>query len=361
MVIKPINQKKFRIIFQRVSDFDFIKNELEKNKKIIFGKKGTILDLKIKIIRAYWLNKQRLHKFVIKYKIKFKPLEGRSRIFNIYAKAQDNLKQDDVLKILNILLNKGFKKGTFRVQIPIMSSEEGMVLFYYELKGEEFLNYFKDSSLPVLRKYIKKLAQLITKLHQIKFNNYFSIPSNEVIIKQNKTWVRKNIISLEKTLKLKNFRKKFLPLYDSLLSNIQKIIKPCLLHNDFAPDNIIINENYIGLLDFSIYKFADPAEELASFMTRLIMIAEKIPHKTYGHLNLSLKTAEELNKLFLEEYIKKNNLDDNFKFKVFLYISIYLLGFAQYTLNFENNKKGAQILINKAKAYARGFNNFAHL
>jgi len=359
MIIKPIDQNKFLKIFQKYCCNSFVQKLINQKKTKIIKEKGELVDLKIKVLRAYYSSPQRFHKFVIRYRVKFKLINGDVKDFNIYAKAQDNIHQKDVKKVMEILLKNSFSEGRFRVQRPLFLQENGMVLFYQELLGRDFLGYFKKPTQEI-EDYIRLAAQLLDKIHRIDFSSYFPFPSSQSILEKNIAWAGRNIISLGRNLHLDEIQEEFLPLLKKRSKSLRTRIKPCLVHNDFSPDNIIIHEDYLGLLDFSIYKFADPVEDLVSFMVRLIMIALRVPQKTYGHLSLSLKEALKLNRIFLKEYIGGTH-NKNLLKRINFYTIIYFLGFAQYTLDFENNKEGAKALINKAKEYAEGFHSFAHL
>jgi len=221
----------------------------------------------------------------------------------IFCTAHSNENRKNAFNALTYINKNAPKKDNIFLPNPLFFDDEYGAFFYQGIEGKNILHYIEKKEFD-LTEYLESTAELIAYLHEVpteKAENFN--PENSRI----KTVVPGPENFLPKIKKL--FPEKFSQIkenFDRLAKldqeNMDDKIKPCLIHGDFHPENIIINEKYgkFSIIDFTDICLADWARDLGSFIQQL------------SYMSKGSRTDEESEKnknLFIDTYLKMRKID----------------------------------------------------
>ncbi len=276
--------KKISKIFKAL-DKDYV-GKLFKEKKLIYFpdlKNAQIKNIKIERISHDWAKET----CIVKYKIYFdgeivKILRGSANDPDIFLNTKAN-----AWKIINYIYKRGTAKENL-VARPVDFIKRINLIIYEEAEGIALSETIQNKKIRPILKDLHKAAVWLAKLHALpikeKLPNAISLKFLDYQIVFQK--ILKIIPGLEAELipakKLKSF------------ANIQK--QKVLIHNDFYPGNIIVNQKTALGIDFDEaglgYPLLDVAALYASF---------EFPAPVWK-LNLLPKETKDLQKAFLVAY-----------------------------------------------------------
>jgi len=283
--------------------------------------------------------------YVLYNNVTLKTVTGLRKRYIVLAISFSGHKRKKMYQALELAYHHDFAKGGVVVPQPLWYVDEIMTAFYIGVPGENLLEHIKNGYLNL--KIIKKIAQGLTKFHQIipskklklkkhSFAPIYLDPINVINRKYNKD-----------TLLAKDALTQF-----SQLKKIQpKLIKDNYLfsHGDFHPENVIINKfnnNQVIFIDFSEICLAPVYYDIASFLQQLRFMT----------LNyLSLKEYQQMEYVFLSTYFNNHHIDQEIINKINLYKSWTALKSVIYFMIFEDktNRDFAEYLLTQSEDYLR--------
>jgi len=197
----------------------------------------------------------------------------------------------------SILYKKGFAFPPYQVPLSFGYFQPLKLVLYEEYPGTTISNLIKENS-PDIKKYVKLSAQWLFEFHKLK-------------IKYGPKRTLKQISDEIGYFKddFKNYYPGFYNLISMSLEKIYPILqkdyqknreKYILTHGDFNPNNIIINQDNVGAIDFGNSNNYDPFFDVANFITQLdFLIWNKIANK---------RMVNKLQKIFISEYLSLSGL-----------------------------------------------------
>ena len=310
-IFKALEKKFLQKLFQEKSSIYFPSLQ---NKKI--------QNIEIERISPIWAKESCLSK----YKIFFE----KEKIRIIRGTAKKNRSKKEVWKIMNYLYHQGFKENGLAIARPIDFLEKINLLLYREVPGRPFSSIIEKGNYSQIEKNLKKIARWLIKLHKLRF--------------QENKFKKAPFLGLKGYLKIFKKIKKFMPdLKDDLnslpsLSFVEQIWqkKKILIHNDFYPGNIIVDQNVIYGVDFDRAGLGPPLMDIATICGSL-----EFPREIW-ELNLSKKEISDLQEIFFQTYCqlrkisyqKNKKLLQLFLAKIFLDQIHYYSAFAIRGWNF---------------------------
>ena len=316
-------------IFKSLNE-SFIKSIFEKKASIYFPdiSKQKIKKIKIERVSPDWAKESCL----VKYKIFFD--SGIVKI--VRGSAKQNESRKPVYAVMQYLWSHKFNKGNYLVPKPIDFIKSANLLLYQEAKGRPFTSVIQEGSFQQVKSSLKKIANWIAKLHSLK-------PKNKNI--------RKSVFLGQKAYA--KMIKEIPILMPSLKQDLDRIprlsflgkiwqSKFTLIHDDFYPGNIIIDQNNISVIDFDRAGFGPALMDIATLYG-----AFEFPEETWK-IPFKKEEAVKLQKIFFNTYCVQRGLDKNKTFKklnLFL-IKIFLDQIHYY---FYFAKKGWKFMSKNAK------------
>lgn len=244
-------------------------NFLNQNSKKIFGHEDTVEIIDIKRSKTYNPEAYNLlYKISRNNQIEFLRVSG-SKIFS---------KKSDYL-VMEYLFKNGFSKGEFLVPKSMAYFDKENLLFYENIPGRLLADLLEDDC----TKAISTCGNLLRKIHSIPIPKFVLFDTNLFF----KNFNFKSIIS--RYPELKDIPKIVDKVKNRLVDNDKKFF----CHGDFNPNNILINQNRIYIIDFGLTCIFHKEVDLASFLTHLRLMLKK---------NNRENNFENLKNIFLSNY-----------------------------------------------------------
>ena len=281
-------KKQPNLPLEKLLSLEFCRRLFIKRRRLLAPDLNKIDDLVLKAIKFYATNAWQ--HAVVHYDIAYRHgLERRE--LDIYAGAHSSGLRRRTYEFLVYLWRQGFNAGEFLTPKPLFYHQPLQAMFYLEISGPNLLGLIEQSA-PLKSSLI--LAGLgLAKIHKLprpknpKLNVYhFNARSLDPT----------DIITLTKTWQPR-LAKTFTDWQSKLIRGHAKLppAPPVVSHGDFHPENVIaINNETIGLIDFSESCLADPAYDAGSFLQQLRFMT----NGRYPDATVSL-----WQKLFLKNYL----------------------------------------------------------
>lgn len=280
-----------RYLIEKAEDLAFMEKFFEKNFKIYFPevKKRIIKKIEIEKKSPTWAKETALLRYKIFFDSKFKIIRGS-------AKKTHSKKR--VFFLINYLYFHGFNKGKYRVPRPIDYLEKANLLLYEEVKGEVFSSIIEKRKKRKIESDVKRIARWLAKLHATKIKR--GLFKKALFLGKRKYQkmffdIKKLMPSLKKDLK-----------FSINLNLVQQAWNKkeylALIHNDFYPGNIIIQDSKVFGIDFDRAGMGPFLMDLATFYGCF-----DFP-KEIWQTDLTKSERKKLQNLFLEVYCKKRNV-----------------------------------------------------
>ncbi len=209
--------------------------------------------------------------------------QGKIRKIRVNASQEET--RIRAYKVMKFLENK-YSGPVYYIPKACFYNKDYNLVAYENVDGKTFVNQFKDNN---LEQKIELVSQWIKKLHSIVGFDSLDLPEHEI---------RFNFKALKKNYP--ELAEKGPSLVKELKSNLENEDKK-LIHGDYQPNNIIISNERIAVIDLNDSQIAYPSFDLAKLITQLrVMLFRFADTKNY----------EELKKIFLKNYqldYNKNN------------------------------------------------------
>lgn len=282
---------------------DWVEKYFNQNSEKIFQKKSIIKVLNID--RAKTFNQK---SFNILYDLMLDNTEMSIRL--------SSSSHHDIKKAYNSLCyyySHGFNQGFARVPRPLTYIDDLDAMFYENITGSTFMNdvYFKDSDL--LQK-IKLVALTLKRIHSLpipEFNiTHSDWQAEESSLKKDFPEIANRLSSIK----------------ENIFVELSKNSSRSFCHGDFKPNNLIISDGIVYIIDFGSTDVTNKELDIASF---LIQFQADLNKNKIDSIFSALKNE------FLKTY---GDYDEN-KLKLYLgLLSIVLLEFSYSFPDFEDSK-----------------------
>lgn len=234
---------------------------------------------------------------VLEFKVCFQRLDGGEYWSTLYASAHSSEPRKNVYVALKALMELGFNNDRFVVPKPVTYSGYFNAAFYQGIDGKNLDYYIFKQDFGEVEKMIPQAAELFAYVHGQPNDNHLDFnPINSRIITV--------IPGMEHILKEIGDK------YPDLYGDYSRIYKELdrrekaffgdnnerwLIHGDAHPENVIrVEDNRLGLVDFTDMSLGDFARDLGSFTQQLdYMITRKMESDVF---------AEKMKNLFLDSY-----------------------------------------------------------
>ncbi len=313
MDIKIAENKKFiENLFWAKKNSYFPKKAKEKIKKIEIEKKSP-----------NWAKEG----ILLRYKVHL----GDEKII-IRGTSKLNESKKNAWLVMNYLYKNGFAKGKFQVAKPLDYIKEINLLLYKEAKGQTFSEIMANGEREKIFLSIKNIAGWLAAFHSLKTKG---MPINNKCRRENNS----NVLLAAKSL-FPALKQKILTTEKMLALKKKAPFGKTIIHNDFYPNNIIINKNRVLVIDFDKSCIGQYMNDLAT-----ITAVFNLPDQLWK-INLRQKNKEKAKKIFLEEYASKSGeakekIISNigpYLFDVYLRQLNYYIKFAQKSFPYINKQ-----------------------
>lgn len=218
---------------------------------------------------------------------------GKIRKIRLNASSEET--RERAFAVMEFLTSK-FSGPQFFIPKVYFYDIDYNAVVYENIEGELLINQLKSSN---LEKLIYLVALWLKKLHSLEKPNLI-LPKHEIFF---------NFL----------FLKKFYPdlatvgptIVEDLKEKISYGFEEKLIHGDYQPNNMIVDESKITIFDFNDSQIGDPSLDLAKFLAQLkVMLFRFADFRPY----------EKLKQIFLNTYDLKFD-QNNFQ----IYLKMYYL------------------------------------
>jgi aminoglycoside phosphotransferase len=227
------------------------KNQAEKflsdKSEQIFGHKEIIKLLAVKRDKTF--NEEESLNALYEFKFGGNLIKLRASTSNFLNKEHD-------FNVMNYFYQNGFNNPPFLVPEPVAYLKAEKILFYKDIEGQTLSDAISQKG--SLEDFVKNCAQIARKIHLLQAPS-FPLFEPTLLFQDFKYQ-----LVASKFPKAKNLGK-IVEIIKSSLSDGDKV----LCHGDFNPNNILVNKNIVGLIDFAQTTIYYKEIDLASFLTHL--------------------------------------------------------------------------------------------
>ncbi|TSC53654.1 MAG: hypothetical protein LiPW39_144 [Parcubacteria group bacterium LiPW_39] len=331
-----------------ILDKNYVHKLFDEKKLVYFpdAKDKKIEEIEIQKISPEWAKET----CQAKYKIIF--TEGDFKI--IRGTTSKNGLKRNAWKILKHLFRSGFNRGQSRVTRPLDFIDETGLLLYEEAKGAPLTTIIQTGKARKIKEFLKNSAKWLSKLHRTAPPESGSFP-DAIFLKVDD--YNRTFTDIKKILP--DLKNELIPVTElKFIDQISKG-KEILIHNDFYPGNIIIDDAIICGIDFERsglgFQLIDVATLLGWFEfpteAKVLNFSEK---NIQNFQTLFLKTFCDLSRM---DYTKTQQELNKFLAKIFLdqihnytTLAIKARDCIGPTVKNDNRKK-ISALLQKAKHY----------
>ncbi|PIS42801.1 MAG: hypothetical protein COT24_01575 [Candidatus Kerfeldbacteria bacterium CG08_land_8_20_14_0_20_40_16] len=199
---------------------------------------------------------------------------------------------------LNYLYRHGFDQGKYQVTRPLGHYPSRRLQLYEEYPGEILSDRIKKGK-GNLKKDIRLASNWTAEFHNLKAK--LGRVKTLKAIREDMGHFIKNYS--KHSLKIQADGKKILEHFYEAIQKQCNPKKSFLIHGDLNANNIVINKNQVGVIDFGNAWRFDPLCEIANYLVQLELITWR------GEA--SSRLVNNLNSLFLKTYLKKTKQNHN--------------------------------------------------
>lgn len=246
-----------------MKNLDFLLNQshvekiLNQNSNKIFGENFPIK--LISLARSHTYNPEAYN---LLYKIDRNNHEEFLRVSSsrIFSKESD-------YQIMDYLYSNGFNHGEFLVPRPIVFLKEKNLLFYENVDGRRLTNIW-NKGIEISKKLVSDAANLLKKIHAMPLPNYSLFDTELLFEKFNIESINNRFPELGNN----KIRKIIQDIKIKLKKNNSKV----LCHGDFNPNNILVVQDKMYIIDFGLTCIFYKEIDLASFLTHLRLMLHQV-------------------------------------------------------------------------------------
>lgn len=303
----------FAVLDQKYME-DFFQKELPK----YFPDFKKLVSLKIKD------NSSAEFKKAIEYSLIYKKNNGqvspiiiRGNIPSLDTTYEAEIAND----ILQALSKKGFSEGKFQTNKPLDYYPELRILLYQDFPGETLTDFITNKKNDI-EMIVAKSAEWLLKFHQLKLKigkvKTFEREAQEA------EWFQMNYHLLNNGLasSCESIMAKILKLKKSFANVVEK--EAVTIHGDYHPDNILIDGDKIGVIDFGGAWQFDPLSDIGKFLVQLEICF-------IDNIITDKNLLQKLQDVFIKKYFQSNMIDETYN-KIILYETWWVMQILSYRL-----------------------------
>jgi len=239
----------------------------------------------------------------------------------IYCSAHSNDSRRQSMENLEFIWRKNIPGGQFLTNKPLFYESQYGAMFYLGLSGDNLCQYFTTHSREEISSQLTSIAQWLARLHTLTlgFNEWPEsriqkigqiVPGRERALER----IQRNI---------PQHYERFVRIYDYLEAWESRLWptpdKLAIIHGDVHPENVIITDNGVAIIDWSDLCSGDPLRDVGSFSQQLIFMGlGQINDESYWH---------QAQDKFLSAYSQAmgNNLPENWleRFRLYYYFTAF--------------------------------------
>lgn len=287
--------RKNRLILRRAVSRKIMEDFFKKEVLPHYYPKATLVSFKLKDQSSYQFKKAARYTLGLLYS-NGKKVEKIVR-GNVPSRHQPwEIKVAD--QVQDFLFQHGFSNGKYQVARPLGFYPNRRLQLYEEYPGEILSERIKKGR-GELKKDVLLASEWTAKFHNLKAR--LGQPKTLERIKKEIGYFVRNYKN--HSLKLQKEGKKILELFYQSYQKQYNAKKQQLIHGDLNANNIVINKNKVGVIDFGNAWRFDPFCEIANYLVQLELVGWR------GEASAPL--INKLNSLFLKNYLKKTNQQNN--------------------------------------------------
>lgn len=247
------------------------------------------------------------HHIVTQYKTTFSTKKNTTKTISIFATSHSKESRKIVHQSLEFLWKNNFNDPKTTIPKTLYYSESFNTCFYEGINGPTLYQLIRDHNIPAIKKLLPTTALWFSKLHALKHRT-----KKHQLKKSTIPNVIPGIDHILNTIKnshpnlLADYKLLFNHFTKTESNHLKQLNSLNVVHGDAHPENIIkINEDSMGVIDFTDLCLTDFARDLGTFTQQLeYMTNRKINNKAF---------SLEFSKIFLDHYMlyAKINLDSN--------------------------------------------------
>lgn len=281
--------RKNRLILQRAASRRIMQDFFKKEVVPKYYPKSKLVSFQLKDQSSYQFKKAVRYTLGLQYpngKTEEKIVRGnvpsRHQVWEITVSDQ----------ALNYLYQHGFNKGKYQVTRPLGHYNSRRLQLYEEYPGEILSDRIKRGAKNV-EKDVLAASNWLAEFHNLKAK--IGRPKTLKRIEEEMGYFIKNYLKYSQDLQ--NEGKQILGLFLKQFKKHYRPKKYHLIHGDLNSNNIVINGNQIGVIDFGNAWRFDPFCEIANYLVQQELISWR--------KEVSPALVKKINPLFLKNYLKK--------------------------------------------------------
>ncbi|MBU2575732.1 aminoglycoside phosphotransferase family protein [Patescibacteria group bacterium] len=246
----------------------------------------------------------------------------------VFCTAHSKENRKNAFNALTYINNHALKQNNIFLPNPLFFDNEYGAFFYQGIDGKNLLHYIKKKEFD-LTAHLKSSAELIAYVHEVPAEKAENFNPENSRIKTIVPGPENFLAKIEKLFpeKFGQIKENFYYLAKLDQENLDAKTNICLIHGDFHPENVIINEEHgkFSIIDFTDICLADWARDVGNFLQQLRFMS-------YGERSIDeIKKNQEI---FLNAYLEKRSITKNSKIesRINLYKSWSALRSAIYFL-----------------------------
>ncbi len=204
----------------------------------------------------------------------------------VYCSAHSNGSRRQAMENLEFIWRQNIPEGQFLTNKPLFYEPQYEAMFYLGWPGDNFCQYFTRHSREEISSQLTLIAQWLARLHTLTLG--FSEWPDSRIQKIGQI-VPGRERSLERIQRnTPQYYERFARIYDYLEAWESRLWptpdKLAIIHGDIHPENVIITEKGVAIIDWSDLCLGDPLRDIGSFSQQLIFMGlGQINDESYWH------------------------------------------------------------------------------
>jgi len=327
----------------KLLDEEFTTVYLRKKVLPFYPEHSAITKIKIKPHKKMIWDKT--YHVVFEYTVQFENEEN----VTIFVAAHSDEPRWRAFNSLKILESNGFdNQDELLIPRPLFYSRQFNGFFYQGIEGKNLYHFIKEHNFILLERELPRAAAWFAKLHCIKLNKDIKIENENNTIATvipGVTHILKKVAE-----KYPDHIQDVKFIYDCMIRQeenfLTKVQEKWLVHGDAHPENIIVSERGLGVIDFADLCLGDFARDIGTFLAQVeYMASKKIEDQAY---------IEKMKGIFLANYLKfaKIKMTDSLQERINLYQNWTMMRIVSVFLLRENpSPEKAIIIIKKVKGH----------
>lgn len=228
----------------------------------------------VKIIKKSFHNNY--YNLVTAYPLSF--LEnGQKKEMVIYSSAHSNESRKQTMANLQLIWNKGIPNAEFQTNQPLFYETGSNAFFYVGLPGINLYHYFHENNQIAIEESVNATAKWLARLHSLTLGMVNWPESREQRVIDVAPGKKKALDRIQKVCP--EYYQRFVRLYEILekreLSHWPKNEDLTMIHGDLHPENVLVNDQGVAIIDWADASLGDPIRDLGSFIQQLSFMGHR--------------------------------------------------------------------------------------